>query len=62
MLGDVVTRVNKRLSSIERIKGFIIADAPFTIENAMMTPSLKVRRHVVREAYAARLEQSHAGR
>jgi long-chain acyl-CoA synthetase len=62
VLGDVVTRVNKRLSSIERIKGFIIADAPFTIENAMMTPSLKVRRHVVREAYAARLEQSHAGR
>ena len=34
----------------------MIADAPFTIENEQMTPSLKIRRHVIGKAYGERLE------
>ena len=55
-LGAAVERVNKDLSVIERIRRFIIADAPFTIENEQLTPSLKIRRHVIRDMYGDRLE------
>ncbi|WP_420404036.1 AMP-dependent synthetase/ligase [Nisaea sp.] len=49
-------RANGRLSQIEKVRRFILADAPFTTENAMMTPTLKIRRHKIREAYWQRLD------
>ena len=55
-LAAAVERVNKDLSVIERVRRFAIADAPFTIENQQLTPSLKIRRHVIREVYGERLE------
>ena len=51
-----VDRVNAGLSVTERVRRVLIADEPFTIENGAMTPSLKVRRHVLRERYGARLD------
>jgi long-chain acyl-CoA synthetase len=51
-----VQRVNAELSVGERIRRYILIAEPFTTENEMMTPSLKVRRHKVRERYGARLE------
>ena len=51
-----VDRVNRDLSVTERIRRFIIADEPFTIENEQLTPSLKIRRHVLREIYGERLD------
>ena len=51
-----VERVNKDLSVIERVRRFILADGPFTIENQQMTPSLKIRRHVLKEVYGERLD------
>ncbi len=55
-LGAAVERVNKDLSVIERVRRFIIADEPFTIENEQLTPSLKIRRHVLKQVYGARLD------
>jgi long-chain acyl-CoA synthetase len=55
-LSAAVDRVNHELSVIERIRRFALADAPFTIENEQMTPSLKIRRHVIKAAYRDRLE------
>ena len=54
-LGQAVERVNKDLSVIERIRKFILADGPFTIENEQLTPSLKIRRHVIGKVYGDRL-------
>jgi len=51
-----VERVNRDLSVIERVRRFILADGPFTIENQQMTPSLKIRRHVLKEVYGERLD------
>ncbi|MDR6145121.1 long-chain acyl-CoA synthetase [Sphingomonas sp. SORGH_AS870] len=51
-----VDRVNRDLSVTERIRRFIIADEPFTIENEQLTPSLKIRRHVLRDIYGERLD------
>ena len=55
-LGKVVTRVNSRLANVEKVRKFAIAHEAFTVENEQMTPTLKVRRHVVVEAYFDELE------
>ncbi|MBO9714878.1 long-chain fatty acid--CoA ligase [Sphingomonas sp.] len=55
-LAAAVERVNKDLSVIERVRKFILADGPFTIENEQLTPSLKIRRHVLKGAYGSRLD------
>ena len=57
MISDAVERANSRLSQIERVRRFIIADEDFNIDNGQMTATLKVRRHVVREIYGDRLAE-----
>ncbi len=51
-----VDRVNASLSVIEKVRKIMIADAPFTIENEQLTPSMKIRRHVIRATYGERLD------
>ncbi|MDJ0275826.1 AMP-dependent synthetase/ligase [Sphingomonas sp. 2R-10] len=60
-LGAAVERVNRDLSVTERIRRFIIADEPFTIENQQLTPSLKIRRHVLKDVYGERLDALYRG-
>ncbi|MEG8027209.1 long-chain fatty acid--CoA ligase [Sphingomonas aerolata] len=55
-LGHAIERVNKDLTVTERVRRFVLADGPFTIENEQLTPSLKIRRHVIRQAYGDRLD------
>ena len=55
-LSKAVDKVNADLSVIEKVRRYIIADAPFTVENEQMTPSLKIRRHVLKQVYGERLE------
>src|SRR5262245_58922389 len=50
-LGAAVERVNAKLSPIERIRRFLVAQEPFTADNEMLTVSLKIRRHKIRERY-----------
>jgi long-chain acyl-CoA synthetase len=57
-----VDRVNAGLSVIEKVRRVLVADEPFTIENGALTPSLKVRRHVLRELYGARLDALYGGK
>ena len=52
----VVDRTNADLSVIEKVRQFAFADEAFTIENEEMTPSMKIRRHKIRERYGARLD------
>jgi len=56
-LAAAVERANANLSAVERVKRFASADEPFTIENGLMTPTLKVRRHKVYDRYRARIEE-----
>jgi long-chain acyl-CoA synthetase len=51
-----VDRVNAKLSLIERVRRFILADAPFTIDNSLLTPTMKIRRHKIIALYKDRLE------
>ena len=56
-INEVVNKVNKDLSVIEHVRKFILIDHEFTIENSMMTPSMKVRRFVVKNKYEEELEK-----
>ncbi|WP_424814053.1 AMP-dependent synthetase/ligase [Roseococcus sp. YIM B11640] len=56
-VGDAVKRVNARLSSIERIRRFAAIAEPFTVENGLMTPTMKVRRRQVLERYAEEVRE-----
>jgi long-chain acyl-CoA synthetase len=55
-IGAVVTRVNNALSPIERVRRFVIADEPFAIANGQLTPTLKIKRHVIRDTYGDALD------
>jgi long-chain acyl-CoA synthetase len=55
-LAAVVDRVNRDMSNLEKVRRIIIAREPFTIDNGMMTASLKIRRHKIKELYGATLE------
>ena len=48
---EIVNKVNKNLSVIEQVRKFILIDHEFTIENSMMTVSMKVRRFAVKDKY-----------
>ncbi|PAL22623.1 long-chain fatty acid--CoA ligase [Sphingopyxis sp. GW247-27LB] len=56
-----VDRVNDQLSVIEKVRKFDFADEPFTIENEQMTPSMKIRRHVLKEVYADKIAALYRG-
>jgi long-chain acyl-CoA synthetase len=52
-----IEKVNKNLSKIEKIKKFIIVKEQFTIENGMMTPTLKLKRYKIINKYKNDLEK-----
>jgi len=49
--------INKNLSKIEKIKKFFIIKKQFTIENNMMTPTLKLKRYKIIKNYKTELEK-----
>jgi long-chain acyl-CoA synthetase len=61
-LGDVVARVNAGLAAAERVRRFTIAGEPFSLANAQLTPTLKIRRHAILDAYQTAFELLYDGR
>src|SRR4051812_8610122 len=55
-LQSALDRVNADLSVVEKVRRFIVADEPFSIDNEQLTPSMKIRRHVISKIYGDRLE------
>jgi long-chain acyl-CoA synthetase len=55
-LQRAVDRVNADLSVIEKVRRIVLADEPFSIENEQLTPSMKIRRHVISKVYGERLD------
>jgi long-chain acyl-CoA synthetase len=61
-IGAAVNRVNLTLMPSERVRRFVLAEEAFTIANGQMTPTLKIKRHVIREAYGAALDALYHGK
>ncbi|MEX2463513.1 MAG: long-chain fatty acid--CoA ligase [Balneolaceae bacterium] len=51
-----VDKVNKKLSPWETVKKFSLLDNQLTIENGDLTPTMKVKRSVVREKYQDKID------
>ncbi|RYG45263.1 long-chain fatty acid--CoA ligase, partial [bacterium] len=51
-----IDRINKTMANFEAVKKFALLDAPFTVEGGELTPTLKVKRKVVRDRYRDVLE------
>ena len=51
-----IEKINKNFSLIEKIKKFLIVYDEFTIENRMLTPTLKLKRKIILENYKKELE------
>ncbi len=49
--------INKNLPKIEKIKKFIVIEEQFTIENGLMTPTLKLKRYKIINKYKNQLEK-----
>jgi long-chain acyl-CoA synthetase len=56
VISAALDRVNEDLSVVEKVRRFVVTGEAFTIENEMMTPSLKIRRHIIKVRYGDALE------
>ena len=56
-INNVIEKINKKLTLLEKIKRIQIIDENFSIENGLMTPTMKVKRKKVTEKYKNQLEK-----
>ena len=54
---NFLENLNKNLSLVEKVKKFILIKQEFTIDNGMLTPTLKLRRKKILEKYKEELEK-----
>ena len=54
---NVIEKINKKLTLLEKIKKIQLIDESFSIENGLMTPTMKVKRKKVTEKYKNQLEK-----
>ena len=52
----MINKVNEQLSPIEQVRNFTVSIEGFTTENGLMTPTLKPKRHKIKELYGDKLE------
>ncbi len=55
-INKVIEKINKKLTLLEKIKRIQLIDENFSIENGLMTPTMKVKRKKVTEKYKNQLE------
>lgn len=58
---EAVDHANRSVSRAESIRTFVVLPHDLTIEAGELTPTLKVRRAVVAQTYAAQIEAMYAG-
>ena len=56
-LSDEIEKINKNLTKIEKIKKFFVIKENFSIENGMVTPTLKLKRYKIINIYKNNFEQ-----
>ncbi len=55
-INEVIEKINTKLTLLEKIKRIQLIDENFSIENGLMTPTMKVKRKKVTEKYKNQLE------
>lgn len=60
-LGRAIDKTNKQVSRAESIRKFSVLPTDFTVENGLLTPSLKVKRAEVNRRFAPAIEKLYSG-
>ena len=55
-IGNIINNINNNLTLVEKVKKFYLIDQSFSIENGLLTPTMKVKRNKVTEKYKNILE------
>ena len=53
---EIIDKINENLTLVEKIKKFYLIDDNFTIENGLLTPTMKTKRNKIIEKYKNILE------
>ncbi len=56
-LSNEIEKINKNLTKIEKIKKFFVIKEKFSIENGLMTPTLKLKRYKIISFYKNNFEE-----
>ncbi|WP_408901529.1 AMP-binding protein [Photobacterium piscicola] len=51
-LQSIIEKINTELESHQKIKGVLMIKEPWSIDNGILTPTLKIKRHVLEQHYA----------
>lgn len=55
-----INRLQRELAKYERVRRFKLLAQPFSVENGMMTPTLKIKRKAVETTYGELIEEMYA--
>jgi long-chain acyl-CoA synthetase len=61
LIGAEIDRANTKYAQVEQVKKFAILDHDLSQATGELTPTLKVKRNVVNEKYAAVFDELYAG-
>jgi long-chain acyl-CoA synthetase len=56
----IVEEVNQNLARFEKLKRVLLVSEEFTAENGALTPTLKLRRHIIEERYRRQIDELYA--
>lgn len=60
ILQEGVDNANRHLNNVEQVKKFVVLPAEWTVDSGELTPTMKMKRKVVYERYADRIESMYA--
>lgn len=56
-----IDNVNAKLAQVQTIKRWTVLPGEFTIDGGELTPTMKIKRKVIRDKYASQIEAMYAG-
>lgn len=53
---DIIAKFNTSFGKVEQVKDFVLVDDEWTIENELLTPTMKLKRKKIKEFYAEKIK------